>query len=202
MLNTIKKYVLLIVLAVFSVGCSSNRTVEKRNDVTFLLNTGSTITSISRNVPAVAGANIIKNAYTANSTKEFLVDTSFETAGVGLLVSGLAVPGSGVLAAHSAYDAYEAKSIRKFQWSHIIQIAGFATGNPITGVCVGMLVSTLQTINNHEYELQQQIARQKKHNQFIQQINREQSYLLAVNKGRQYFWQENEEYIVVNFNYK
>tara|TARA_Y100001960_G_scaffold232093_1_gene243828 strand:- start:713 stop:1315 length:603 start_codon:yes stop_codon:yes gene_type:complete len=200
-MNTLKNWKLILFVVSLLSGCAG-----QRGDVSFLLDTGASLSVVSQSVPIVAGAEVVRTAYKSSSTTDFLVDTSFQATGTGLLVQGLPIAGSSVLAAHSAYNAYEAKDIRQFKWSTVIQIAGFATGNFVTGFCVAAVVDITQAILNDQHYKKEllKFKEQKEKERILDQLYTQDSeYILALNNQSKQFWDEHGQYAVVFIiNYK
>jgi hypothetical protein len=179
-------------------GCAG-----KRGDVMFALDTSAALSPISSNIPVVAGAEIVRSAYKSNSTTEFIIDSSFKTSGISLMISGLPVLGSSVLASQSAYNAYQKGDIREFQWGLVVQAVGFATGQVVTGLCISMLIDITQAILNDKRKIREFEIQQKEDIFNRRMYNQEHNYIASLKRERTEFLAKNGLYsitYIIDFN--
>lgn len=196
-MNNVRVLILMFAIVIIS-GCAG-----KRGDVMFALDTSAALSPISSSIPVIAGAEIVRSAYKSSSTKEFIIDSSFKTGGISLMISGLPVLGSSVLATQSAYNAYQKDDIREFQWGLVVQAAGFATGHIITGLCIGMVIDLTQAILNDQRKMREFEIQQKKYVLNHKMYNQEHNYIASLKRERTEFLAKNGLYsitYIIDFN--
>jgi hypothetical protein len=189
-MNNVRVLILMFAIVIIS-GCAG-----KRGDVMFALDTSAALSPISSNIPVVAGAEIVRSAYKSNSTTEFIIDSSFKTGGVSLMISGLPVLGSSVLASQSAYNAYQKGDIREFQWGLVVQAVGFATGQVVTGLCISMLIDITQAILNDKRKIREFEIKQKEDIFNRRMYNQEHNYIASLKRERTEFLAKNGLYSI------